>query len=46
MAKRKATVGGSLFDSLLSEVNNDYAGVIADGTTAMFLDGPIRVAWH
>src|SRR5210317_9468 len=34
MAKRKATVGGSLFDSLLSEVNNDYAGVIADGTTA------------
>lgn len=34
MAKRKAATGGSLFDSLLNQVDNDYAGVIADGTTA------------
>ena len=34
MAKAKAKSTSGLFDSLLSEVKNEYAGVIADGTSA------------
>lgn len=34
MAKTKVVKSNSLFDTLLDQVDNDYAGVVADGTAA------------